>query len=89
LVPEKQRSLVTSQVNKGLKSKDPKLSLHTLRRGSLSAMAQAGVPLETLVVFSGHTNIPQLLKYIQNGSYSKDRRDKGAEAARSGLLLNF
>tara|TARA_B110000093_G_C12951833_1_gene402991 strand:- start:1230 stop:2339 length:1110 start_codon:yes stop_codon:yes gene_type:complete len=86
LVPATKRSSATSQVIKALKSHDPKLSLHTLRRGSLSAMAKNGTDMETLMVFSGHSNVATLLKYIQRGSYCKDRRVKGAAAARSALL---
>jgi len=44
-------------------------------------MGKAGVPLETLRHFSGHTNDRQLLRYLAWGWFHGEMRSKGAKAA--------
>jgi hypothetical protein len=87
LIPPHKRAKATAELSRALKAEDPQLSLHTMRRGALGAMAKAGTELETLLVFSGHSGVPSLLKYIQRGSYFNQRVEKGAAAARSALLM--
>ena len=86
LIPMHKRAAATANLSRALKAQDPKLTLHTLRRGALSAMAKDGTDLETLMVFSGHSSVPTLLRYIQRGAHFTSRREKGAAAAISALL---
>lgn len=68
-----------------LKKQHPGHDLRSLRRGALCAMARDGVPMETLLVFSGHKTIDMLLRYLRRGRASFDRAKKGAEAAKAAL----
>lgn len=71
-----------------LKSLLPKgYDLRALRRGALCALAREGTPLDTVAVFSGHTTVRMLLRYLRHGRAAGARQQEGAAAARSALAL--
>ena len=64
-------------IRQALKKAHPQLCTRAIRRGSLQAMADAGVDHETLMVFSGHTDVKTLLRYLNWG------RNAGAQIQRA------
>ena len=60
---------------------DPKWETRGLRRGSLTAMAMAGVDYEDLKLFSLHTNDPMVTRYLKGGLHAKERHDRARAAA--------
>ena len=61
---------------------DPSLSLRSLRRGSLQAMAMAGVSVDTLLTYSGHTTQRMLMRYLDwSRQFGRGRNDGQAAAA--------
>ena len=91
LLPDaKDPSAVARQVSvlrEQLRLEDPKFDLRSLRRGALQALARSGVDLEVVRVFSGHTNLPQLLRYLGRGLAAGGRSMAGADAAKRALRL--
>ena len=59
---------------------DRRMEARSVRRGSLQTMARAGVPLETLMRYSGHTNEGTLLRYLGWGETAGDVQRQMAEA---------
>ena len=55
--------------------------VRSFRRGALQAMAQAGTPEETLLLFSRHRNIENLRRYLQWGLYSRTEQTQAAQAS--------
>ena len=55
----------------------------SVRRGSLQAMAQAGVPLELLMRFSGHTQEKTLLRYLNWGALTANLQGAMKEAGKA------
>lgn len=47
-----------------LRSIDSKLELRSMRRGALLALSAAGVPEDQLLLWSGHTNVTTLRRYL-------------------------
>jgi hypothetical protein len=84
-LPVKDKRRLLNEVLEELKKVNPQWGLRALRRGSLSTMARNGTPLETLQTFSGHKDVPMLLRYLKWGLHAADRADKGAKAARSAF----
>lgn len=85
LFPTKNRPRCTDRIRAELRKENPAWDLRSLRRGALCTMARDGVPLDTLITFSGHKNTPMLLRYLRYGLHAGDRAAKGAEAARKGF----
>jgi hypothetical protein len=82
--PSLERAVVV-ELRAGLHRLNPKHDLRSLRRGSLTAMAQQGVDLETLLTYSGHRTVDMLLRYLQRGKVVQQRIQKGASAALKSL----
>ena len=64
LFPEKG---LNSETRAALRRIDPRLECRSLRRGALSAMAEAGVPSSVLLEYSGHTGEKMLRVYLDWG----------------------
>jgi hypothetical protein len=68
----------------------PCYDLRALRRGCLSTMARAGVPLDDLVLFSLHTGPNNgknmLVRYLSAGLHARELAERGEKAAQH--LLN-
>ena len=64
---------------------DRRMEARSVRRGSLQTMSLAGVPLETLILYSGHTNEKTLLRYLGWG-HAAGARQKEMAAAGSVLV---
>ena len=77
--------LAMKSLSEALKSVHKTADIRCIRRGALCAMAETGVDLETLLTFSGHTNVQMLLRYLKQGKAAGARAKKGASAARSAL----
>lgn len=56
-----------------------------LRRGALQTLAKANVPEETLLLFSGHTQMKTLLRYLDFGKHASHRASRTREAAKALL----
>jgi hypothetical protein len=56
------------------------LTTRAIRRGALQTMAKNGVPVETLLTFSGHTNVNTLKRYLNFGRILSVE-EAGAQAA--------
>jgi integrase len=65
-----------------LRTADPNLNLRATRRGSLQALAQAGVPLDTVMTFSGHKEQKTLLRYLNWGKEANAVHEQAFDAAR-------
>jgi hypothetical protein len=73
------------QVTDTLRTVRPELGQRAMRRGSLQAMAQNGVDLDTLRIFSGHRNVLTLLRYL---NWSKDAAVLSREARAAARYLD-
>lgn len=58
-----------------LRRAHPRLEQRSLRRGSLQHLARSGVSEETLMLFSGHTQITTLRRYLNWGQIGSQKRD--------------
>jgi integrase len=56
--------LQQQRMRAALRMSNPTLNTRAIRRGALQTMAKAGVPTETLMMFSGHTNVETLKRYL-------------------------
>jgi hypothetical protein len=83
LLPLKEQRTYWAELTRLVKEECPDWDLRSFRRGALSTMARNGVPLEMLLQFSGHKNIPMLLRYLQFGLHAGDRAEKAAVAAQT------
>jgi integrase len=61
---------------------DATMEARSIRRGTLQAMAQAGVPNDTLREYSGHTNDRTLLRYLNWGKAAGNARTRMETAGR-------
>ena len=61
---------------------DKLLEQRSLRRGSLQELAAQGMPLATLILFSGHTSTAMLLRYLGHGRKAQAQNASMVEAAR-------
>jgi len=86
LFSQQEGSTAMDALRQALKMVSGKADVRALRRGSLCAMAEKGVPLDMLLVFSGHTTVHMLLRYLKRGKAVADRMTKGCAAARAALL---
>jgi hypothetical protein len=68
-------------VNLALRSANPTFTVRALRLGALQAMSRAGVPLETLTLFSGHKRQDTLLRYLNWGAEAGERSEQARTAA--------
>jgi hypothetical protein len=82
LFPIKAWKSTTDELLQALRRQDPTWELRCLRRGSLSTMARAGVPYETLKLFSLHGNDTMMTRYLRGGLHAGERNQKAFEAAK-------
>ena len=66
---------VIATASRMLASVRPGLSARHIRRGALQAMAAAGAPDSTLLLFSRHTSAPMLHRYLDWGLHSTANRE--------------
>ena len=78
--PRKLFSITPPQMLSTFRLCDPRMEARSVRRGSLQTMALAGVPLETLILYSGHTNEKTLLRYLGWGHAAGARQRQMADA---------
>ena len=75
--------LKTSQMLPTIRLVDPALEARSVRRGALQAMAAAGVPLELLMRYSGHTQEKTLLRYLNWGVVTGELQRQMQEAGQA------
>jgi integrase len=85
LVPIAHKRRTMNKIRAGLRTINPRWDLRSLRRGALCTLARNDTPLDTVLTFSGHKNMPMLLRYLRHGLHAGLRSKKGAEAARQGF----
>lgn len=69
------------QIKLALRTADPQLEQRSIRRGSLQALAQAGMSEEKLLLFSGHGSVKMLLRYLGYGRHAKYQQQTMLHAA--------
>jgi integrase len=71
------------QIKVALRRIDPLLEQRSLRRGSLQCLARVGqLPPEKMILFSGHSNVAMLMRYLDFGMLApKEQTKESAEAA--------
>ena len=77
--------LQQQRMRTALRLASPTLNTRAIRRGSLQAMAMQGVPPETLMTFSGHTNVETLKRYLDYGRLLGTQIQSGQAAAKMAL----
>jgi integrase len=75
------RSVSGVAVRSALRRVDPQLEQRSLRRGSLQHLASTGVDEETLMRFSGHTQVATLRRYLSWGLVGSNVRAAMTAAA--------
>ena len=81
------QSMQGSDLCKALRTINPKYEQRSIRRGALQTMASHGTDEETLMRFSGHTQVGTLRRYLNwNTINSKVQADM--EKAAASLLPN-
>ena len=71
-----------SLVNLAVRTVTPNHSVRALRRGALQTMARNGVPLETLMFFSGHKSVDTCKRYLGWGEHAGEMAAQAQDAAR-------
>lgn len=85
LVHPRLEKATVREIRFALRRLNPQHDLRSVRRGTLMAMAQKGVDVETLLVYSGHQTVPMLLRYLRQGRECQQRVQQGASAALKSL----
>ncbi len=81
---EAERARVAEQVTSLLRSINPELETRSVRRGGLARLAEAGVPVETVLLYSRHCSLAMLYRYLDAGrlcSAHHQQQDAAQEAA--------
>lgn len=86
LFPPMIRDATMTELGNSLRVYHKTADVRCVRRGALCAMAQKEVDIDTLLVFSGHSTVAMLLRYLRRGKAVSARAKKGASAARSALF---
>ena len=76
-------ALKVADMTKALRQANPKLEARGVRRGSLQRMALAEVTEDVLLLFSGHTSVATLRRYLQWGSIGEAKRKVMTAAAKT------
>lgn len=74
-----------TQVRTALRSLNKDFDLRSFRRGALQALATQGIPIATLMQFSGHTTERSLLRYLNWGQKYGEAYNRGTTAAKAFL----
>ena len=80
--PKKEWDNVKAMLLAALRTQDPEHSLLSLRRGSLSTMARAGVPISDLVLLSFHQSTAACCRYLGWGVAARDQAIRTEDATR-------
>jgi integrase len=73
--------LQQQRMRAALRMANVSLNTRAIRRGALQTMASQGVPTETLMTFSGHTNVETLKRYLDYGRHLGSAQTAGQQAA--------
>jgi integrase len=68
-------------INEALHQVGKEFTTRALRRGSLQSMAMAGVPLKTIMLYSGHRSEDTCLRYLDWGKQAAHRNEAAKLAA--------
>jgi integrase len=82
---KEQRQQYARRLTESLKAVRPDLALHAIRRGALQTMAQAGVRMDDIRLFSRHADIRTLRRYLQYGKVKSEETKRGTTAAETLL----
>ena len=80
-----QRQQYARRLAEALKAVQPDLALHAIRRGALQTMAEAGVKLDDIRLFSRHADVRTLRRYLQYGKVKSEETRRGTNAAETLL----
>lgn len=59
-----------------------KYDTRSIRRGAAQELARVGTPLQTIMMFTGHTQVSTLLSYLDNGRKTGPENEEARRAAR-------
>jgi hypothetical protein len=83
LFPNRERTRLETELHALLREQNPLWEKRSFRRGALTHMAKKGVPLQDLLLFSGHKNVAMLLRYLNYGQHATELKLKGIAAAKT------
>lgn len=75
------RSTRIARVNAALKSVANDLTTRSVRRGAITAMATAGVPIKDIMSYSGHRSEDTAKRYMSWGRHFTYQKEANAKAA--------
>ena len=73
---ESERNKISQTIHEMLIAINDNLELRSLRRGGLHLMAENGHSMESILNFSRHADVDMLMRYLDWGKVSADRRDE-------------
>lgn len=82
VVPEQRLQVVQRMTLAQLRITNPKLEARSIRRGSAQSLAATGASDDTLMMFTGHTSVATLHRYLDWGAQHQGRRTLGETTAR-------
>ena len=71
-----------SGVTAAIRRADARAEARSIRRGALQVMAESGIDEPTLLLFSGHTSLATLRRYLQWGAIGSEKKRVMRDAAR-------
>ena len=77
-----ERERLADNANRKLKNTSSQLEVRSVRRGGLTRMATAGVPVSTLLLFSRHASLQMLYRYLDSGRRCREHHLLQDEAQR-------
>ena len=75
-----------TKIRDALRAVDPNLELRSIRRGALQHMASQNVSMEDLRIYSRHSSVAMLRRYLHWGRAPSEEASRGMKAA--GALWN-
>lgn len=82
LVPPHKRDFIHKVTMDALHTVNRSIEARSIRRGSLQTLAKTGATDDTLMMFSGHTNVQMLHRYLDWGMQAHSRRNLGTQCAK-------
>lgn len=75
-----ERQQVLNTIRDMITSINDQLELRSFRRGGLHRLAQSGIPLEEVRLFSRHADVAMLMRYLNWGQHAQQQKETMIEA---------